>query len=44
MTIDVETAKNKVRDCGAQYPQLEEALYIYYCEMRAYKAPICDKR
>ena len=40
MAID---AKKKVRDRGAKYPQLEEALFIYYCEMRTYKAPICDE-
>ena len=25
-------------------PSNHEALYIYYCEMRAYKAQICDER
>ena len=30
ISIDIEIAKNKVRDRGTKNPQLEEALYIHH--------------
>ena len=32
----------RIRIRTRKHPQLEEALYIWFCEMRSFKAPITD--
>jgi hypothetical protein len=40
INFDTTSNPDQVRIRGAKYPELEEALYLWFCEMRAIQAPI----
>ena len=43
INFDTTDIPNKMRIRGARYPELEEALYLWFSEMRAFKAPVNDQ-